>query len=436
MPVADMSHNRLLRLWFPILLFGTGASGAENGVLGESVTFQVKISTPFEIIFWTKIVGGESRNISVVTFGKPCGLLVPLQDFQKRVNISKDCSKLLLRHLKKDDAGRYSAKIISQNNKVEDVSFELHVYRRLLGSQLRVTCVPDGAGSETWQLHCSTETWEEGTELSWTSATQNMDPTLGNSVTKLIYRDGDLNVTCTARNRVSWASKTVSLKQVCAGASGIEELTGILGASITFQVKTSPPYEKIFWSKMDGNKSIDIVKVIFAEPCGFQVFLPAFQNRVNVSKDCRELYLSHLKQEDASRYSAQIVLPNQKTMVEFFDLQVSHQSCSGLSLWAVLFLSKVGSLLLLGCLGLILRKKSRKADGGRRLLAQFLSAFLRSQPPPPPWARACDHPSSTLDPDGRLPPTAPLPDSHGLPQRHLRRFFGTRSLPFHKGTTQ
>ncbi|XP_060538586.1 SLAM family member 5-like isoform X2 [Pantherophis guttatus] len=217
MPVADMSHNRLLRLWFPILLFGTGASGAENGVLGESVTFQVKISTPFEIIFWTKIVGGESRNISVVTFGKPCGLLVPLQDFQKRVNISKDCSKLLLRHLKKDDAGRYSAKIISQNNKVEDVSFELHVYRRLLGSQLRVTCVPDGAGSETWQLHCSTETWEEGTELSWTSATQNMDPTLGNSVTKLIYRDGDLNVTCTARNRVSWASKTVSLKQVCAG---------------------------------------------------------------------------------------------------------------------------------------------------------------------------------------------------------------------------
>ncbi|XP_032090099.1 uncharacterized protein LOC116520059 [Thamnophis elegans] len=39
---------------------------------------------------------------------------------------------------------------------------------------------------------------------------------------------------------------------------------------------------------------------------------------------------------------------------------------SGLFLWILLCLSKVGSFLLLGCLGLILRVKSRKAAGGGR----------------------------------------------------------------------
>uniref|UniRef100_A0A8C6YG09 Uncharacterized protein n=1 Tax=Naja naja TaxID=35670 RepID=A0A8C6YG09_NAJNA len=123
----------------------------------------------------------------------------------------------------------------------------------------------------------------------------------------------------------------VSLKVSCdpthlsglSGASGIEELAGILGASITFRLETSPPYENVTWSKMDGNKSINIVKVTFAEPCGHQVSLPAFLNRVNISKDCRELHLSHLKQEDAGRYSAQIVLPKKAELVESFDLQVS-----------------------------------------------------------------------------------------------------------------
>ncbi|KAG8146567.1 hypothetical protein E2320_013710, partial [Naja naja] len=203
MPVADMLHNGLLGLWFPILLLGTGASGAENlnGVLGESVTFQVKISTPFVMIFWTKIVDSESRNVSVVTFGKPCGLLVPLQDFQKRVDISKDCSELLLSHLKEEDAGRYNAKIISKNSTVKDASFELNIYRHLLDSHLIVTCTPGEAGSGTWQLHCSTETWEKGIELSWTSATQKMHPTRGSSVIRLIYRDGDPDVTCTAKNK-------------------------------------------------------------------------------------------------------------------------------------------------------------------------------------------------------------------------------------------
>ncbi|XP_032090234.1 uncharacterized protein LOC116520195 [Thamnophis elegans] len=210
---------------------------------------------------------------------------------------------------------------------------------------------------------------------------------------------------------------------LAAETSGIEELTGILGASITFQVKTSSPYKKISWSKLDGNKSINIAEVTFAQPCGHQVFLPAFQSRVNVSKDCRELHLSQLKQEDAGRYSARMVSPSKAEMVEFFDLRVSNQSVSGLPLWALLFLSKMGSLLLLGCLGLILRMKSRKGDGGGSLLGQFLPAFLRSQPlPPSPWAKACDLPSSISDPD--------------LPQWHLRRFFGTRSLPFHQGAAQ
>lgn len=92
--------------------------------------FQVKTSTPFIMISWTKIVGSRSRNISVVTFGEPCGLLVPLQDFQKRVNISKDCRGFHLSQLEKEDAGRYTAVIISHNKTLVDESFELNVYSK------------------------------------------------------------------------------------------------------------------------------------------------------------------------------------------------------------------------------------------------------------------------------------------------------------------
>ncbi|XP_039217699.1 SLAM family member 5-like isoform X2 [Crotalus tigris] len=212
-----MSHKIILRFWFPVLLLGAEASGAEelNRVLGETVTFRVKIAGPYKSISWNKIVGIRSGNIAVVIFRKPCALLVLLPAFENRVTASKDCRGLLLSHVEKKDAGQYTANVVLQTGETVNESFELRVFSELLDSQLKVTCTSDGAGSGTWQLNCSTETWKDRVYISWTLATKSTDPSPGSSVIQFVSQD--LDATCTAENPVSKASRMVSLKQVCAG---------------------------------------------------------------------------------------------------------------------------------------------------------------------------------------------------------------------------
>ncbi|XP_058016852.1 SLAM family member 5-like [Ahaetulla prasina] len=212
-----MSPKIILRLCFSILLSGGGTSGIEelNGILGESVTFQVKTLPPFETISWNKIIStSNARNIALVTFKEPCNIIFLHPDFQKQVNVSSDCRKLRLSPLKKEDTGRYTAGIVLPNKKSVDEFFGLQVFVRLLDSDLKVTCTPEGTGNRTWQLNCSTGTWEDRVNISWTSSAQSTGPTPGSSVIQFVSLD--LNATCTAENPVSQASRTVSLKQVCA----------------------------------------------------------------------------------------------------------------------------------------------------------------------------------------------------------------------------
>ncbi|XP_058016749.1 uncharacterized protein LOC131186840 [Ahaetulla prasina] len=192
-----MSQKSILSLWLFILHLRAGASGAEelNGVLGESVTFQLKTNLSFVSIFWSKIVGSKSENISVVAFGEPPGLLVPLPSFQKRVNISKDCRELHLSQLEKEDTGRYTAGIVLQSRETVDESFDLRVFN-------------------------------------------------------------------------------------LAEASGTEEVSGIQEETVTFKVRKTPPYKKTIWSKIDSNQTIHIAVVLYGEPCGLLVTLPAFQKRI------------------------------------------------------------------------------------------------------------------------------------------------------------
>ncbi|XP_039224601.1 uncharacterized protein LOC120319614 isoform X1 [Crotalus tigris] len=232
-----MSPKIILVLWFPILFLGAGASGAEklNGRLGWSTIFKVKTNLSFVSISWSKIVGSKSENIALVTFGEPCGLLVPLPAFEKRVNISKDCRTLYLDQIEKEDAGRYTAEIISQNNTVVKESFDLSVYR----------------------------------------------------VTEREY------------------------------------LNGILGESVTFQVKTNLSFVSISWIKIVDFEPENISVVTFGEPCGLLVPLPALGNRVRVSEDCRGLQLSRLEQEDKGFYVAVVLLPTEEIVYEPFDLEIS-----------------------------------------------------------------------------------------------------------------
>ncbi|XP_039224597.1 SLAM family member 5-like isoform X2 [Crotalus tigris] len=210
----------------------------------------------------------------MVNFNGPCHLQNSHPDYEKQLHVYKGCRHLHLHHLKEEDAGRYTAKVV-RGGKMTSESFNLWVFRRLLDSHLSVTCTPDGAGNGSWQLNCSTGTEEDGVTFSWDSPVYRPSFSSHPPVIKVTSQDPNINVTCTAKNKVGQASRMVSLKEVCAGQT------------------------EIFYR---------------------------------------------------------------------------------LPLWALLCLSKVGPLLLLGCLGLIL--KFRKAGGGR-LMIQFLPTSQRRPPPPP-----------------------------------------------------
>lgn len=96
----------------------------------------------------------------------------------------------------------------------------------------------------------------------------------------------------------------------------------ILGETVTFQVKTTGPYKTISWNTILGTESINIALVTFEESCNLLVLPPAFEKRLNVSKDCRELLLSHVEKKDAGQYRAQIILKDGNILVESFDLRV------------------------------------------------------------------------------------------------------------------
>ncbi|XP_025029163.1 uncharacterized protein LOC112541926 [Python bivittatus] len=166
MPVADMARESTLGLWLSILLLRAGPAEAAaakglNGVLGESVTFQLKTPPPFQTISWSKSVGGQPSIIAVLTFQEPCVALTPLPAFRNRVKVSEDCSELHLGHLEPEDAARYAAQIVLPTNATEVESFELLV---------------------------------------------------------------SINVTCRAENPVSNASTTVSLKEVCSERRPVTEV--------------------------------------------------------------------------------------------------------------------------------------------------------------------------------------------------------------------
>lgn len=80
-----------------------------------------------------------------------------------------------------------------------------------------MTCSSKGAGNVTWQLVCSQKTWKAEVNFRWISDFYATDETLGSSVMELTSQDLELIVTCEAESKDSVASRTVTLKEVCAG---------------------------------------------------------------------------------------------------------------------------------------------------------------------------------------------------------------------------
>ncbi|XP_063002087.1 T-lymphocyte surface antigen Ly-9-like isoform X2 [Elgaria multicarinata webbii] len=216
---AAMINRNIFHVFFIVFLkmetSGEETAEEARGVLGGSVTFQLKPAEQFRGIFWLT----NSRSDSFDTFAvlsprKPCELQLLLPTFLGRLNVSEDCKRLQVSHLVQDDSGTYRAQI--QRSPEEEplrVTFGLQVYKLLTEADLTVRCDRGGNGT-LLQLNCSTGPLEDGVEFSWNSISEGDLSSSGRSLS-IWYNseDPDRNITCTAQNPVGSASKTVSLKQ-------------------------------------------------------------------------------------------------------------------------------------------------------------------------------------------------------------------------------
>ncbi|KAJ6650922.1 hypothetical protein lerEdw1_001773, partial [Lerista edwardsae] len=126
----------------------------------------------------------------------------------------------------------------------------------------------------------------------------------------------DRNVTCMAENPVGHASRTVFLKQVCAGS----QVLGILGESVSFHLQSLSPSNKVFWLR----NGILVASLRWEPPqCQLRLF-GAYDGRdVTVSQDCRSLTVSGLREEDSAGYRAQVLDRNGEVVgSRTFNLQV------------------------------------------------------------------------------------------------------------------
>ncbi|XP_063001916.1 T-lymphocyte surface antigen Ly-9 [Elgaria multicarinata webbii] len=228
-------------LWMVLLcLLPADTSGEETaeearGVLGGSVTFQLKTAEQSTHIFWLT----NSRSDSFDTFAvlsprKPCELQTLHPAFRGRLNVSEDCKKLQVSHLVQDDSGTYRAQIqISPEEDPLRMTFGLQVYKRLSEADLTVRCDRGGNGT-LLRLNCSAGPWEDGMEFSWNSTSESDLGPSGRSLS-IWYNseDPDRNVTCTAQNPVGSASRTVSLKQCWnGGGAGVSAPHGQLSETL------------------------------------------------------------------------------------------------------------------------------------------------------------------------------------------------------------
>ncbi|XP_060116327.1 SLAM family member 5-like [Heteronotia binoei] len=184
------------------------------GTLGKSVTFHLETSQQFSLVSWLQ-VKRNIVNIAILETGQSCSVRVLHSKFEERLNASRDCRGLQITDLQQDDSGNYRAQI---KDYTED--FSLKIYKNLLESDLEVQCETNtlGDGSDT-VLNCSAGKWGDGVHYSWTSTSKGRN--ISSHVIHSRFQDGDTNYTCTAENPVSKASRTISVKELCEGNTGV-----------------------------------------------------------------------------------------------------------------------------------------------------------------------------------------------------------------------
>ncbi|KAL8184330.1 UNVERIFIED_CONTAM: hypothetical protein K2H54_013650 [Gekko kuhli] len=341
------------------------------GVLGESVTFHLKTSEPFTQIIWVTLSG--RRLVALVKSGQPCEVHVPFLEFVGRVNAPEDCRRLQITNLRHTDSKTYRALIITGDEQHMKEDFELKVYRRVnapedcrrlqitnLGhtdsetyraliitgddqhmskehfelkvykllseSHLEVQCEKDALDNGKEIVHLACSAGSHGNDVEYSLTLDNKTERLsGNPLPIWHNTQDDRNVTCTATNPVSSASKTVSINQACEESfeeKKAEKVIGVLGESVTFHLKTSEPFTQIFWLTLSGRRRVASVKP--GQPCEVHVSFPEFVGRVNAPEDCRRLQITNLGYNDSETYRALIISKGneQHMLKEDFELKV------------------------------------------------------------------------------------------------------------------
>ncbi|XP_042297222.1 SLAM family member 9-like isoform X2 [Sceloporus undulatus] len=237
----------MLFLWWSALLpllclvaDFTGSSGEEKaeeviGALGESVTFQMEIPGPFTTITWLKIQrNGVPTAVAVLKPQENCATTILLPNLEGRLNVSRDCKGLQVKNLNQDDSGTYQAQIqLDGQEEPLLLFFDLRVYKHLSESNLSIHC--KGIGNGTWRLNCSAEPWEDGTNFVMTSSSQREVHGRSFDIQQDL-EESNLNITCAAKNPVSTASRTESLKEICDNHSPPSSLGVIVGVIVVLSI--------------------------------------------------------------------------------------------------------------------------------------------------------------------------------------------------------
>ncbi|KAL8184329.1 UNVERIFIED_CONTAM: hypothetical protein K2H54_013634 [Gekko kuhli] len=82
------------------------------------------------------------------------------------------------------------------------------------------------------------------------------------------------------------------------------EVVGTLGESVTFHLETSEKFTSVSWLQLTPRIK-HIALMIVQQPCFFEFISPKLKGRLNVSKDCRDLQITNLHQDDSGGYKAQ-----------------------------------------------------------------------------------------------------------------------------------
>nr|XP_008123820.1 PREDICTED: SLAM family member 7-like [Anolis carolinensis] len=104
-----------------------------------------------------------------------------------------------------------------------------------------------------------------------------------------------------------------------------ENVAGIIGESVTFQLNFSEPFKSITLQrkKKQNFNNVAILKLEKNYCAVTEIFFTSFEERLDVSEDCKRIKIFHLTQEDSATFRAEIPIPQKDEPLNlFFNLQV------------------------------------------------------------------------------------------------------------------